>query len=340
MPRSGSVQEMISLIVPIYNTEQYLRQCIDSILKQTYRDLEILLIDDGSSDESGKICDEYGRIDPRIRVFHTENNGLSSARNLGLREAKGDYIGFVDSDDWLDPDMYYDLLQNLGITSDISACGVRREYLRSYYDYSTYNTVFSRQSAIQALTCGFSTAVWNKLYKKTCWEGILFPEQCTYEDVLVIYKVFLNSNSVSCTPKSLYHYRARIGSITNTRTIKNLRDFWRAYHIRYIFLSTLPEFRDNQEFINMIEKDIAKAAVQVWLQTYYIPKRERDYSFLYKVTLFVRKKYPLFGKAWWSKSLRISIFFTRYANDFSIACLYTLKRFYRLIIPSSFSLYP
>ena len=331
---------MISVIVPIYNTEHYLRQCIDSILNQTYRELEILLIDDGSSDGSGEICDEYGRIDTRIRVFHTENKGLSAARNLGLREAKGDYIAFVDSDDWLETNMYDALLQNLGKTSDISTCGVRREYLGSYCDYNMYNTVFSRQEAIQALTCGFSSAVWNKLYKKTCWEGVWFPEQHVYEDMLVIYKVFLNSNSVSCTSNILYHYRMRNGSITNTQTIDNLKDYWRAFHIRYIFLSALPDFRNNQEFINMIEEQIAKAVVQIWLQTHYIPRRQRDYAFLRKVSFFVRRKYPFFGKAWWSNSLRIRIFFTRYANDISIACMYMLKRFYRQIIPSSFSLYP
>lgn len=104
---------MISIIVPVYNVELYIHQCIDSIISQTYRDIEILLIDDGSTDKCGNICDEYARIDPRIRVFHTQNKGLSAARNLGLREAKGDYIGFVDSDDWIEPNMFEVLLQQL-----------------------------------------------------------------------------------------------------------------------------------------------------------------------------------------------------------------------------------
>ena len=93
--------KMISIIIPVYNVEKYLRQCLDSIIEQTYRDLEILLIDDGSTDASGKICDEYAR-DQRVRLFHTENRGLSAARNRGLEEAHGDYIAFLDSDDWLD----------------------------------------------------------------------------------------------------------------------------------------------------------------------------------------------------------------------------------------------
>ncbi len=114
---------MISIIVPVYKDEPYLRQCVDSILNQTYRDIEVLLIDDGSPDRCGEICDEFAKKDQRIRVFHTENKGLSAARNLGLREAKGEYIGFVDSDDWIEPDMYEVLLKRMQETgADISVC--------------------------------------------------------------------------------------------------------------------------------------------------------------------------------------------------------------------------
>ncbi|MBO7397990.1 MAG: glycosyltransferase family 2 protein, partial [Clostridia bacterium] len=97
---------MISVIVPVYKTEEYLNQCVESILNQTYKDLEILLIDDGSPDRCGELCDDFAERDNRIRVFHTENRGVAAARNFGIREAKGEYIGFVDSDDWIEPDMY------------------------------------------------------------------------------------------------------------------------------------------------------------------------------------------------------------------------------------------
>ena len=108
---------MISVIVPVYNVEPYLRKCLDSIIGQTYKDLEIIIIDDGSTDCSGKICDEYEERDGRLKVFHTENKGLSAARNLGLDNATGDWIGFVDSDDWIEPDMYEVLLKRAGETS-------------------------------------------------------------------------------------------------------------------------------------------------------------------------------------------------------------------------------
>ena len=127
---------MISVIVPVYKVEPYLRQCVDSILGQTYRDIEVLLIDDGSPDRCGEICEEYAGKDARVRVFHTENNGLSSARNLGLREAKGEYIGFVDSDDWIDPDMYEILLRRIEESgTNVSVCGVRSESQRFICDY-------------------------------------------------------------------------------------------------------------------------------------------------------------------------------------------------------------
>lgn len=330
---------MISVIVPVYKVERYLRQCIDSILNQTYRDVEILLIDDGSPDRCGEICEEYAKKDNRIRVFHTENKGLSAARNLGLREAKGEYIGFVDSDDWIEPDMYEILLNTFGENSDISACGVRREYSGSYYDYSIYNTVLKKQEAIQSLVCGLSNAVWNKLFKRSCWRGIEFPERQNTEDTAIIYKVFLNANSISCTSKVLYHYRMRNNSIVHTQTTKNLKDCWSAFYCRYLFLRSLPEFRSNQEFTNRMEEQIACTAVHIWLQTYNIPQKQRNYCFLRKVSFFVRRKYPLLGKAWWRMALRITIFFPRYANDVSIACLYALKKCYCLI-HSSPKLYP
>ena len=119
---------MISVIVPVYNVEPYLRKCLDSIVNQTYRDFEILIIDDGSTDGSGRICDEYAEKDSRIKVFHTENRGLSCARNLGLAEAKGEWIGFVDSDDWIEPDMYEVLIRRAEETgADVVECSHYKE---------------------------------------------------------------------------------------------------------------------------------------------------------------------------------------------------------------------
>ena len=122
---------LISVIIPVYKVERYLPRCIDSILSQTYKNIELLLIDDGSPDSSGDICDEYAEKDPRVRMFHKENGGVSSARNLGLDEAKGDYIGFVDSDDYIAPGMYEKLVELIeDNNADIAVC--RSSYIIYY----------------------------------------------------------------------------------------------------------------------------------------------------------------------------------------------------------------
>ena len=319
---------MISVIVPVYKTEAYLPQCIDSILRQTYRDLEILLIDDGSPDNCGGICEEYARSDTRIRVFHTENKGLSAARNLGLREAKGEYIGFVDSDDWLEPDMYEILLRRLEETgTNISACGVRSEYQDRSYDYSIRDAVYIGTEATKVIACNFSTATWNKLYKKTIWTGISFPESSTYEDAAILCKVVLKAGSMSCVPKPLYHYRMRVGSIVHTRSMKNSMDCWNAIYNRYLYLCALPEFNEDHQFVDLLEKLVAHTAVKIWIWMYMVPKEQRDYDFLHMVSGFVQKKYPFFGKKNWGLPLRTGIFFTRYPNDFSLKAVHILYAF-------------
>lgn len=144
---------MISVIVPVYKVERYIHQCIVSILNQTYQDLEILLIDDGSPDKCGEICKEYAKKDSRIKVFHTENHGLSAARNVGLQIAKGEYIGFVDSDDWIEPDMFEILLRRLEETgADISVCEIWREDVEERHPgKSVRNAVYTGTDAIKSL---------------------------------------------------------------------------------------------------------------------------------------------------------------------------------------------
>lgn len=143
---------MISVIIPVYNVEPYLRKCLDSVVNQTYKELEIFIIDDGSTDGSGAICDEYVKADKRIRVFHTENRGLSCARNLGLDEVKGEWIGFVDSDDWIEPDMYEVLLTRAKETgADVVECSFIRLYPEKTIVRQKEELIISGKNAIHAL---------------------------------------------------------------------------------------------------------------------------------------------------------------------------------------------
>ena len=201
---------MISVIVPIYNTKQYLEKCIESIRAQTYKDLEILLIDDGSTDGSSEICDYYAKEDARIKVIHKPNGGLSSARNRGIDEARGDYIGFVDSDDEFD--------------TDISAC--RSNFLQSYEDkksciderYPEVEVICTKEACNKLLLkTGCSDAIWDKLFRASLFDEIRMIEGMIYEDQEVVIRLFAKANTIVLTNKRLHNYYRRPGSESITQ---------------------------------------------------------------------------------------------------------------------------
>lgn len=218
------MKPLISIIVPIYNVEEFLPKCIDSILKQTYENFELILVNDGSPDNCKEICMEYSQKDNRIIVINKENGGLSSARNAGIDYASGEYIGFVDSDDYIASDMYEVLLSNmLKEKVEISICG-------RYYVYGVKNVVKHRQNiylkmsseeAIKKMnTFGYyDVASWDKLYKKELFNGIRFPLNKLSEDWYTTYKLFDKAKSViyDSTPK--YYYRQRNQSITHSKKV-------------------------------------------------------------------------------------------------------------------------
>lgn len=228
---------MISVIVPVYKVEPYLNQCVDSILNQTYKDLEVLLIDDGSPDKCGDICDEYRRIDKRVRVFHTENKGLSAARNFGLKEANGDYIGFVDSDDWIEQDMYEVLLRRMQETeADISVCGVWEEYSTTAKERSLRGEVYSGSACLEALIDeNINDYVWNKLYHYQLFQNVSFPKGLNYEDITIMHKIICKAEKVVVDQSIKYHYRQRPESITNKYTPRNILHFAKAHISRYFW---------------------------------------------------------------------------------------------------------
>lgn len=204
---------LISVIVPVYNVEKYLRQCLDSIIDQTYPHLEIILINDGSTDSSGDICDEYAALDSRIRVLHTPNGKQSSARNRGLEIAKGDYITFVDSDDWLELDTYTKCIEILQskIGLDILMYGYYRDLDGISYKQPILGAEnMSNQEAIIALMnrADFPPGIPFKLFKREVILPIRFYEGRVYEDVSFPLEVHLNATSFYYYPQPLYHYRA------------------------------------------------------------------------------------------------------------------------------------
>lgn len=221
-----SNNELISVIVPVYKVEEYLKKCVDSIINQTYSNLEIILVDDGSPDNCGKICDEYAKSDARVKVIHKENGGLSSARNAGLDVAKGEYISFVDSDDMI-KESFIEVLYKLCIDNkcDISECGYLRfqsedELLNknkataSIKVYSNYEM----QKKIYDEECVKTVVVWNKLYKKYIYEKMRFPFGKIHEDEYTTYKAFfVSKTNVAVTDLNLYFYRINQNGITGQK---------------------------------------------------------------------------------------------------------------------------
>lgn len=217
------MNELISVIVPIYNVEKYLKKCVDSIIDQTYENLEIILVNDGSTDNSGKIAESYIKIDKRIKVYHKENGGLSDARNFGIKKSKGEYLAFVDSDDFIEKNMYEVLLSNLKeYNADISICG---RYI-VYPDGKKNNRVGEikkikmnkRESLIQLNSYSyFDMSACDKLFKRNLFEDIEFPFGKKCEDYYTMYKIFAKSNLVIYDSIPLYNYYQRANSISRNK---------------------------------------------------------------------------------------------------------------------------
>lgn len=243
---------LICLIVPVYNVHCYLRQCLDSIVSQNYENIEVLIVDDGSTDGSGTICDEYASIYEYITVFHTPNHGLSVARNYGLDHVSDGarYISFLDSDDWLEEDalsiMYSAACK---YNADIVSCQYIHEYLNATTAISCKKVderVFDGSDCLYAhIVKGVAgNAAWNKLYKVSLFSGIRYPEGRWFEDISTTYKLFARAESLVDIPNVLVHYRVRKSSISNNHSIKNLIDYWIACYKRYQYLNKY-EFDDS-----------------------------------------------------------------------------------------------
>lgn len=229
------MHDIISIIVPVYNVEKYLEQCVDSIINQTYKNLEIILVNDGSTDNSGVICDKYKQIDHRIKVMHKENGGQSSARNIGLDIANGKYVGFVDSDDWIESDMYESLYKRLSFyNADIVTCGCILEYFNfknvDVRDREE-NTVEIFDSNKKEQLCKnffchklYSSGPCDKLYRITLFDNIRFPENKFYEDNYIALEILLKAKVIIASNDKYYHYRQNSSSTTRGYSYKKYQD--------------------------------------------------------------------------------------------------------------------
>lgn len=250
---------LVSVIVPVYNVEEYLARCVDSILSQTYRNLEVILVDDGAKDSSGTICDSYAQRDSRVKVVHKENGGLSSARNAGIDIARGEYLEFVDSDDWLEPDAVESMLHQavvhqvelvLGGRWDVSArTGEKKLGLCPSHQEIISGTEMVRR-IFRWENCDSSAC--DKLFHKRLFREIRFPHGKVVEDVPVMYKIVLDAGRVALLDKPVYNYFHRSGSISYTTLSEKNFHFSEHTSVIYPYIQdNYPELRQEARYLKV-----------------------------------------------------------------------------------------
>ncbi len=307
---------LVSVIIPVYNVELYLSKCIESVKKQTYENLEIILVDDGSTDNSGRLCDKFALNDSRIIVIHKENGGLSSARNAGLEAANGEYYAFVDSDDFIEPEMIGILLDACIDNNVKISCGGR--YNVDEYNNKKLGLCYEQNALVQSKIlfskmlitdeCDFSSCT--NLYHKSCFATVRFPEGKTYEDMATTYKVVLNTEYVYLCAKPFYNYLCRQNSITQSKYTKNQLDrvdnakeilsFVHLKHIDLVQQATYLYVKSLEGVLSLIDKgteeerkinkkirrllvDELKKYINFWIKSKYIsmPRKIRYLLFIF-----------------------------------------------------------
>lgn len=308
------MQELVSVIVPIYNVQDYIERCVHSIIEQTYHNIEILLIDDGSTDDSGKLADEYAEKDERIKVFHKKNGGLSDARNYGFAVSTGEYVCFIDSDDFIHRDYVKCLLtickeQNC----DIAQC----DYIRTSGEIGPDSDLDDRVyvfNNIQMLNNLYgkqyikTVIVWNKMYDRKLFSDIEFPVNKIHEDEATTYKLFYKANKIGVTEKVLYYYYQRPNSIMQNRyNLKRLDILWAIDQRRKFF--------GEKGLIDLYYKDNYKMLTKI-LKSYYEVVCAEGISqkriILKKLKMKYKEVYIESKDAKWTKKRRLMLTIFKY----------------------------
>lgn len=287
---TGLTEGLISVVVPVYNVEKYLKRCVDSILKQTYKDLDIILVDDGSSDNSGKICDKYKEKYNNIQVIHQKNQGLSMARNNGIKMAKGSYITFVDSDDWLKENMV-ELLFNAikEHKADIASVGLCDVYdtgqIKKNTKYKGIQILTKEEALESFLFNGYLTVcVCGKLYRTDLWNGIQCPSGKLFEDQYTTYKLLDKSEKIVFVPDSCYYYYKRYGSIGHSEFNNKTYDLYNGIQEEYNFISNK---------YPILERTLAVARITweiVFINMMLRGSKQEDEKLISKTRKFARKR--------------------------------------------------
>lgn len=298
---------LVSVIVPVYNVYPYLRDCVQSVQAQSYQNWELLLVDDGSTDGSGELCDELAVEDGRIRVFHKPNGGLSDARNAGLEQAKGEYITFLDSDDLLDTMAIEKLLTVCDETSADVAIGQTQSFVEKFSrvreNTNPRHEVISNQEALRRMFLhrGVEHAAWGKLYRRECWKAIKFPKGVLYEDYATIYQMIAQCRTVVIYYEPLYYYRVRNGSIMHSRIEKkNLFLLDISETVTRSISEQVPEVQEEARYLQMVTYlKVMKGILDGGFRNY--PDAQK------RILCFVRKNSDVVNYPWAKKTDRIKV---------------------------------
>ncbi len=303
----------ISVIIPIYKVEPYLCRCLDSILSQTYPHLEVILVDDGSPDGCPAICDKYAEKDPRITVIHKANGGLSDARNAGLKIASGEWISFIDSDDWIEPDMYEKLLENAKkYNAQISVGGVNDE-LMSDQGTTVLKTTFHGEEIVECLSSSEamkrhlrgSWAAWDKIYHREVFNGISFPVGEINEDEPIMLHLLDRSPQVAYTNRVFYHYIHRPSSIT-TSSFSAKKLAWPKHCEQNLdwIRQNHPELEADalSRYCGSLLWALREIALSPSDLSDYVPKLRKE----------VKENYPRFSKSGLNRQTRVRLFLNTY----------------------------
>ena len=287
-------------MVPVYNVERYLPQCLDSILAQDYRNLDILLVDGGSTDGCGAMCDSYASRDPRVRVLHTQNHGLAAARNACLAHTWADLLLFVDADDWIEPNTVSTLVSAMHSTgSDMVCCRLVDEWKDgpARPKNNQQAQVLEGNQILAGLIRGSAIAnvAWGKLCRADALSGITYPDGRAFEDIFTTHLVCRRLRKVTCLPDELFHYRIRNDSISRTRSVPNLVDYWQAYSQRQ---EDLPDISDELQASLTRNRISAAFRTWCWLASCPVEDRRAACEEIHAMCHFARENLPsvLLGK--------------------------------------------
>lgn len=315
---------LISVIVPVYNVEKYLNRCIDSIVNQTYKNIEIILVDDGSKDKSGEICDYYAKNNAKVQVIHKKNGGLSDARNQGIKKAHGDYISFVDSDDWLEKDIYEKCMnRNKQYNADIINFAIQI----NHSDGKFYNQnikkekiLYDKEGLIYLNSFkNLDISACNKIFKTCLFADIEFPFGKLCEDCYVMFKLFNKAKVVLVIPYIGYHYFRRKGSITISENInldylyayeeqmnyfrENISELLYIAETSYVFANittfnnAIMKNKIQKSLINETRKNVRKYSKSVYKNGYLSKRKKIQFfifnrlNYLYKIIIRIKRKY-------------------------------------------------